>query len=195
MSRSQPLSTMPSQLFQPSSQVGMQPVDVLHVVLPCGFEHASLQERQLAVVPSWVSQAGAPATHSAKPMAQVVAVHMPPPHVSLEFGMSHDVPQAPQSVRLVVGVSQPLLGLPSQSPQPIEQVGTQPPVVQACVPCSFAQSAQPRQLSRVPSCVSQPSCSSEQSAKPAVHPVNSHMPPRHSAEPFGMKHELSHLPQ
>jgi hypothetical protein len=65
MSRSQPLSAMPSQLFQPASQVGMHPVDVLQLVPPCWFEHASLHERQCAVVPSSVSQAGAPATHSA----------------------------------------------------------------------------------------------------------------------------------
>lgn len=88
MSRSQPLSTMPSQLFQPTSQVGVQPFVILHIVVPCWFVHASLHERQFALVPSCVSQAGAPATHSAKPMAQVVAVQVPPPQVSFEFGMS-----------------------------------------------------------------------------------------------------------
>jgi len=34
MSRSQPLSAMPSQLFQPVSQTGVQPLVVLQVVEP-----------------------------------------------------------------------------------------------------------------------------------------------------------------
>src|SRR5262245_61748394 len=154
------------------------------------FPHAA----QLLLLPSAVSQPE-PAPQSPKPAAQPMSVQVPVMHDAVAFGNEHGMSQPPQSVRLVVGVSQPSFRLSLQSPQPIEQVGTQPSAVQACVPCSFEQSAQPRQLSRVPSCVSQPSCAAEQSAKPAEQPVNSHMPPRHSPLPFGTKHELSQRPQ
>ena len=95
-----------------------------------------------------------------------MSVQLPVAHDAVAFGNEHGMSQPPQSVRVVVDV-----------------------------PWSFAQSAQPRQLSRVPSCVSQPSCSAEQSAKPAEHPVNSQEPLRHAALPFGTKQELSHRPQ
>jgi hypothetical protein len=118
MSRSQPLSAMLSQLFQPASQVGEQPVVTLQVVEPCPFVHASLQERQFATVPSGVSQLGAPATHSAKPVAQVVLSHVPFTHVSLEFGMSHIAPHTLQFVSVRVEVSQPFAAFASQLSQP-----------------------------------------------------------------------------
>jgi hypothetical protein len=43
---SQPLSPMPSQLFQPASHVGRHPEVALHVGVAWKFEHTSLQERQ-----------------------------------------------------------------------------------------------------------------------------------------------------
>jgi hypothetical protein len=90
--RSQPLSRMPSQLFQPVSHVGEQPVVRLHVVLPCGFVHASLHVRQFAVVPSCVSHAGPWGMHSAKPAMHVVPAHVPPAQVSSEFATSQVTP-------------------------------------------------------------------------------------------------------
>jgi hypothetical protein len=92
MSRSQPLSAMPSQLFQPASQTGVQPLVVLHVVVPCGFVHVSLQERQFAVVPSCVSHGVPMGMHSANPIWHVVGVHMPLPQVSFTLGSSQIIP-------------------------------------------------------------------------------------------------------
>ena len=80
---------------------------------------ASLQKRQFVFVPSWVSQLGAPATHSAKPGAHVVAVQVPPPQVSFVFGMSQTWPHEPQSLRLQIDVSQPFAAFMSQLSQPV----------------------------------------------------------------------------
>ena len=118
MSRSQPLSAMSSQLFQPASQVGEQPGVGLQAVIPCAFVHTSLHERQFDTVPSVVSQFGGPATHSAKPVVQVVTSHVPFTQVSFEFGMSQTAPQTLQSVRVRVDVSQPFAAFESQLSQP-----------------------------------------------------------------------------
>jgi hypothetical protein len=118
MSRSQPLSAMLSQLFQPGSQVGEQPVVTLQVVPPCAFVHASLHERQFVTVPSGVSQFGGPATHSAKPVVHVVTSHVPFTQLSLEFGMSQTAPHTLQSVSVRVDVSQPFAAFASQLSQP-----------------------------------------------------------------------------
>ena len=45
-------------------------------------------------------------------------------------GAVHEVPQAPQFVTVVVLVSQPLVGLPSQLPKPAEHTGAQLPPLQ-----------------------------------------------------------------
>ena len=45
-SRSQPLSAMSSQLFQPALHVGEQPVVGLQAVVPLSLVHTSLHERQ-----------------------------------------------------------------------------------------------------------------------------------------------------
>jgi hypothetical protein len=55
--RSQPLSGKLSQLRKPASQVGEQPVPE-QLVVPWALVHVSPQSRQLAVVPSVVSQSG-----------------------------------------------------------------------------------------------------------------------------------------
>jgi hypothetical protein len=117
-SRSQPLSAMLSQLFQPASQVGEQPDVGLQAVEPCAFVQASLHERQFVTVPSGVSQLGAPATHSANPVVQVVTSHVPFTQVSFEFGMSHIAPHTLQSVSVRVDVSQPFAAFASQLSQP-----------------------------------------------------------------------------
>ena len=134
ISRSQPLSATESQLFQPAAHVGTQPVVRLHAVVPCAFVHTSLHERQWAALPSWVSQFVASATHSAKPVAQVVAVQVPVAHVSLEFGTSQATPQTLQSVSVRVDVSQPFAAFVSQLPKPVSHVGVQAPAVQGFEP-------------------------------------------------------------
>jgi hypothetical protein len=198
MSRSQPLSAMPSQLFQPATQVGVQPLDMLQVVVPCAFEQTSLHERQLAFVPSGVSQAGAPATHSAKPMAHVVAVHIPPPHVSFEFGMSQSEPHAPQSVRLQIDVSQPFAAFASQLSQPVLHVYWQPLVaLQLKVPCAFEHELpHPRQFESVPSGVSQPvPAFMSQLPKPVVHVPRVQAPVVHDSAALARSQSTSQSPQ
>jgi hypothetical protein len=77
-------------------------------------------------------------------------------------------PQAPQLPSVLSWVSQPLFGFPSQSPQPMAQVGTQPDAPQAALPWALVQlSPQRRQLVTVPRGVSQPGAV-VQSTKPAL---------------------------
>jgi hypothetical protein len=69
----------------------------------------------------------------------------------VQFGVpdevEHTLPHAPQLVTLVSDVSQPLLGLPSQSAKPVLQAGTHAPFGQVSVPLAFVQVLpQPPQL-------------------------------------------------
>jgi hypothetical protein len=157
MLRSHPLSATPSQLLNPAAQTGTQPVAGLQLVVPFAFVHTSLHERQCAASPRGVSQFGGPATHSAKPVAQLVAVHAPVAQDSFEFGMSHATPQTLQSVSVRVDVSQPFAVLVSQLPKPTSQVGVQTPLAHGFVPCAFEQALpQAAQFAVVPRGVSQP---------------------------------------
>jgi hypothetical protein len=49
--------------------------------------------------------------------------------------------QPPQSVTVVSDRSHPFTGLPSQLPQPLEQLGAQAPATHAAVPCGFVQAS------------------------------------------------------
>jgi hypothetical protein len=71
----------------------------------------------------------------------------------------HWVPQAPQLVALVVmSVSHPLLGLPSQSAQPAEHVGAHAPALQLVEPWALEQEVpHAPQFAVVVRLVSQPS--------------------------------------
>jgi len=124
--------------------------------VPFALEHAAPHAPQFCVVDSAVSQPfDTSPSQLPNPLLQAIAqVEL------LQEGVPwfelHDCPQAPQLVRLFAeSVSQPLLLLPSQSPQPEAQVGEQPLDVQALSPCALAQaSPQFRQLSFVPSATS-----------------------------------------
>jgi hypothetical protein len=155
--RSQPFSFKPSQSPQPVVHTGEQPVVALQLVEPCAFVHDSPHARQFESVPSAVSQPVA-AVQSAKPVAQLTAVQLPPPHDSDEPSISQTVSQAPQSSRLQIDVSQPFCGLPSQLSQPALHVGWQPLLaLQAVLPWALVQALpQVKQLSTLPSAVSQP---------------------------------------
>jgi hypothetical protein len=63
--------------------------------------------------------------------------HVPVSHVAAAFASAQDVPQPPQSVSVVVGRSQPLLGSPSQSAKPAVHVAAQRPRAQVA-PVVFA---------------------------------------------------------
>jgi hypothetical protein len=118
--RSQPLSRSPSQLFQPASHVGEQPLPP-QVVVPCGLVQASPQARQFDTVPSVVSQSGI-VSQFANPVAHATEVQVPPPHDSLDCGMSHTLPHEPQFAMLKIDVSQTSPGSLLQSSQPVEHV-------------------------------------------------------------------------
>jgi hypothetical protein len=195
MLRSQPLSRMPSQLFQPALQVGEQPVVGLHAVMPFGFVHTSLHERQCAGVPSWVSQAGAPVTHSANPGMQVIGAHVPLPQVSTA---SQPEPHAPQSVSVQTDVSQPFAGFPSQLSQPVLHVYPQPFVpLQLTGPWAFEQLLpHERQFVSVPSGVSQPVAGfMSQLPKLPTHALSTHDPLEQVSFAFTRSQSTSQSPQ
>ena len=154
------------------------------------------QALQFVTVLSCVSQLPFE-SQSSKPAAHVVARHAPVLHDSLEFAMSHAVPQVWQSVRLVRLVSQPLFGFESQLPQsdPL-QVKVQPLVVlQAVVPCPFVHaSPQLRQFESVPFWVSQPAWL-VQSKKPELQADTLHVPVAQVEVAFGRLHVTPQSPQ
>jgi hypothetical protein len=116
MLRSQPLSGFESQLLKPALHEGehtYEPTDPVHVLLPFCATQASPQEAQLLFVPSCVSQP-ALALQSAKPAPQPVSTQAPDVQEALPCGALHGTPQAPQSVSVLSGVSQPLSGFASQ---------------------------------------------------------------------------------
>lgn len=132
---------------------------------------------------------------SAKPVAQLVAEQVPPPHDSLEFGMSQIWPQAPQFDVVQIDVSQPFCALLSQLSQPALQLGKQPLAEQVVVPCALLQaSPQPRQFDNVPSAVSQPAAD-VQSAKPVLHVDSTHVPVLHDSVAFGRSQRTPQSPQ
>jgi hypothetical protein len=116
MLRSQPFSAFASQLLKPALQLGEQtyaPGVPVQVFVPFVATQVSPQAAQFAAVPSCVSQPGAE-VQSAKPVLQPVSTQTPVAHEALPFGAEQGVPQLPQSVMVLSGVSQPLSGLPSQ---------------------------------------------------------------------------------
>jgi hypothetical protein len=74
-----------------------------------------------------------------KPVLQLTSVQVPLEHETLALGRLQATPQAPQLVREVREVSQPLLVLPSQLPQPAVQVGEHTPELQVVVPWALVQ--------------------------------------------------------
>jgi hypothetical protein len=117
MSRSQPLSLLPSQVAKPKLQPGLQlwePALPAHVGVPFSAVHTWSQPPQSLTVLSWVSQVVLP-SQSSKSEAQVVATQVPVVHDSLEVGKSQTVPHEPQSLVVSSERSQPLLLVPSQS--------------------------------------------------------------------------------
>jgi hypothetical protein len=112
---SQPFVASPSQLPQPTTQVGAQ-LPLVHVVVPCGFVQPFPQDPQLAtLVCVFVSQPfAALPSQFAKPGEQLPRVQTPLTQLSLAFARSQTVLQAPQSVSVLMLRSQPLSGLPSQ---------------------------------------------------------------------------------
>jgi hypothetical protein len=103
-----------------------------------------------------VSQPGA-AVQSANPLLQLPCAQLPVAHEAAAFGKLHGVAQSPQSLSVLVAVSQPLLAIISQLLKPVVHCGEHPPVVHVVMPWGLVQaSPHERQSVSVPSGVSQP---------------------------------------
>ena len=126
---SQPSLTFELQLPQFASHTGAHakaPGAPVQLVVPWELVQALPQALQCVVLPSAVSQPfpDCPSQLS-KPASHVPIVHAPLAHDSTAFVKEHGAPHAPQSVSVVVGVSQPSSGLPLQLAKPLAHVGAQ----------------------------------------------------------------------
>jgi hypothetical protein len=156
-------------------QVGLQ-ADPVHTVEPCAFVHAMPHPPQLFTslcVLTWQPCAALPA-QTAKPGLHV-GLHAPATQAAPPFGFVQAAAHAPQFWALVcVFVSQPLLGLESQSPKPIAQRGAQAPPTHEVVPFGLAHAAPqlPQFIASVARLVSHPvETLPSQSPKPALHTI------------------------
>jgi hypothetical protein len=172
----------------------------LHPGVPFAPPQKTLQPPQLlgsALVGSSQPFAGLP-SQSLKPGLQV-GVHTPAEHATWPFGFRHLFPQPPQSFGLVAtSSSQPLFGSPSQSAQPVLQVGWHCPATQLVEPLAFVQAvSQSPQLATLPvRFASQPFAGSpSQSSKPGLQEAITHEPPAQAATAFDSTHALLHAPQ
>jgi hypothetical protein len=168
---SQPLVALPSQLTNPALQLAS--AVVLHapaaqaaspLATPHARPHAPQWRGSAAVVTQVDAQRVAPA---GQVVTQAPATHAVMP--------TQARPQAPQCAALVrVSVSQPLWGSPSQSADPVAQVGTHTPAAQVLVgvvaPVVHARPQAPQWAAVARVSASQPLRGSpSQSAKPAAH--------------------------
>jgi hypothetical protein len=138
---SQPLLGLPSQLAKPTAHVGTH-VPAVHTFVPFTAAHAEPHALQLAALVFRLDSQPFAATASQlpKPALQAPRTQAPAVQLAPAFANVQVVPHAPQLVTVAFRfVSQPFAPLPSQSPQPALQLGTHAPVVQAVVPCAFAQ--------------------------------------------------------
>jgi hypothetical protein len=153
------------------------------------FETARLTSQPLAGLPS----------QSAKSVLHAPTAHAPLTHTAVALGRVHAPPQRPQCATLVRrSTSQPLAGLPSQSPKPaLHAATTQPPAAHAAVALGSTQA-----LPHTPQCevlvvrlVSHPLAAlPSQLPKPALQ-VIPHMPLVQVAVPLLALHTLPQAPQ
>ena len=195
---SQPLAGLPSQLAKPLLQAGAQ-VPLAQATLPFGLLHAMPQPPQWLVLELvFVSQPLLALPSQLPEPALQLGVQLPPMQAVVPFGLLHVVPHAPQLPALVVRlVSQPLLAMPSQLPQPGAQLGTQLPAVQVVVPCGLVHESphEPQLATLFVRFVSQPLLPlPSQLPKPGKH-AGMHAPPVHIVEPFGLMHGRLQPPQ
>jgi hypothetical protein len=134
---SQPVASRPSQSSKPASQapIWQAPVAQLASALgsrPEASPQGAPQALQSARVWRLVSQLWPSPSQSANGALQDSAVQTPPAQLSSAvWGSSQGTAQAPQSLRVSSGVSQPLSASSSQSPKPGSQaVSSQLPVAQ-----------------------------------------------------------------
>jgi hypothetical protein len=131
--------------------------------------------------------------------SQLATPQVVPRHAGVPFCTVHTVPQPPQfAVLFVVAVSQPLLTLASQLPNPAAHVMPQTPDEQKASPFVELQArAQPPQFFALVSVfVSQPFAAlPSQSANGGTHDAISHVPVVQVVLAFGRTHSCPHAPQ
>jgi hypothetical protein len=177
-------------------QSGAQAPDV-QLVEPLAFVQLVTQLPQLLVVVSDVSQPLAELpSQLPQPELQVPSVQTPPTQLSLALARSQTLPQPPQLDSVLVLVSQPLFGLPSQLAQPVAQLGLQVPLVQVVVPLALVQAVpQTPQLLVVFRLVSQPLAALlSQLPQPALQVIEQ-APSEQEALPFVLLQALLQVPQ
>lgn len=165
-----------------------------------GRLQATSHAAQSVLVRSERSQplAATPSQSAKSERVQLTTRQAPVEHSPIAFAGAHGAPQAPQSALVVVLVSQPLIGLPSQSArrgshEPTRQV----PLEQSPMPNAGLQVLPhaPQWVS-VFSGVSQPSAGSPlQSPKPASHTATSQVPVEQSPVAFAGSHAMKQPPQ
>jgi hypothetical protein len=178
--RSQPLLLTMSQLAKSGSHVVIEHVPLAHDSLALTRPHVTPQPPQSARLFSCVSQP-LPVVPSQLPQpgSHVVRTHAPLMHVSPARERSHAVPQPPQSVSVVSGLSQPLATIPSQLPNPpLHVVSAQLPLAHDSEALFRSQLVpQPPQFESVRMSVSQPLTGlPSQSAQPVSHARSTHAP-------------------
>jgi hypothetical protein len=198
MLRSQPLFGLPSQLAKPALQVGTQ-APAVHVVEPWPLLHAVLHAPQFdELLLRFTSQPFALLASQLPNPELHESEHAPRLHVAVAFAPLHTAPHPPQFPRLVlVFVSQPLFGRPSQFAKLPVQTGVHTPATQLVVPFAFVQAMpHPPQLLTSPVVgVSQPFFGlPSQSEKPAEQ-VGTQVPPVHVVEPCALEQAMPHPPQ
>ena len=83
-----------------------------------------------------------------QPESHAVMAQVPVEQLAVARGGAQATPQEPQLSRVVVEVSHPLLGLPSQLAQPGSHTGTQTPLTHEVVPWAFVHTL-PQQAATV----------------------------------------------
>jgi hypothetical protein len=194
---SHPFDAMPSQLPNPAVQVGTQ-APVVQTVVPWAFVQALLQAPQSErLVLVFVSQPFAGLlSQLPKPALHVPSVQVPATQLSDAFARLQATPHPPQSDRVLMFLSQPFPGLPSQLAKPEEHTGAHAPDTHDVVPLAFEHPApQAPQLVVVLSAASHPlPARPSQLPKPAVQ-VNEHALPLHDDVAFGALHAVPQAPQ
>jgi hypothetical protein len=135
---SQPFVLFPSQSAAPALHEGAQTL-FTQLVVPFGLRQRVPHPPQSFVLfVRFTSQplSGLP-SQLPRPLLHTGA-HTPPAHEVVPPEFVHCLPQVPQLFTVVFrSVSQPLVGLPSQSPRPPLQVGEHVPPTHAVLPPEF----------------------------------------------------------
>jgi hypothetical protein len=122
-SASQPLAVLPSQSKKPVLQPSRAHVPLAQLDVPFAAAQGIPQPPQSAAVARLVSQpVAALPSQSPKPALHEAITQAPPAQAGAAPGNAQVAPHAPQSVIVVMAVSQPFCPLPSQSAKPAAQV-------------------------------------------------------------------------